>query len=143
MKLLGIRFVGVNAQNGEKLLLTIALIVGILLLRAAIVGVAHLVTGQNRNERITGQDSQHDEDDHRDPDQSPEGEERATKQILLHERTTGRRTRVWRPEERGGSSAKMSSISSRRLRLWRRRTFGRSRYPAWSSSSGSGSISSR
>ena len=39
---------------------------------------------------------------------------------------SGGRTRVCRLAERGGSSAKMSSISSRRRRVCRRRTFGRS-----------------
>jgi len=48
----GIRFVGVNAENGEKLLLTIGLALGLLLLRALIVGIAHLVTGRQGNERI-------------------------------------------------------------------------------------------
>jgi small-conductance mechanosensitive channel len=52
MEMFGIRLVGVNEENGQKLVLTVALIVGILLLRAAIVGVAHLVTGRDRNERI-------------------------------------------------------------------------------------------
>jgi small-conductance mechanosensitive channel len=52
MEIFGIRFVGVNAENGHKLLLTIAFILGTLLLRAAIVGIAHLVTGRQRNERL-------------------------------------------------------------------------------------------
>jgi small-conductance mechanosensitive channel len=52
MDLFGIRLVGVNEENGHKLLLTIAFILGLLLLRAVIVGLAHLVTGQHRNERI-------------------------------------------------------------------------------------------
>src|SRR4051794_8837612 len=52
MEMFGIRLVGVNEENGEKLVLTVALILGILLLRAAIVGIAHLVTGRDRNERI-------------------------------------------------------------------------------------------
>jgi small-conductance mechanosensitive channel len=52
MDMLGIRLVGVNAETGQKLLLTLAFIVGILLLRAVIVGVAHVVTGRHRNERI-------------------------------------------------------------------------------------------
>ncbi|MGE3507477.1 MAG: mechanosensitive ion channel family protein [Vicinamibacterales bacterium] len=47
----GIRFVGANAETGQKLLLTVAFVVGILLLRALIVGVAHVVTGRHRNER--------------------------------------------------------------------------------------------
>jgi small-conductance mechanosensitive channel len=48
----GIRFVGVNAENGQKLLLTIGFILAFLLLRATIVGVAHLLTGRHRNERV-------------------------------------------------------------------------------------------
>jgi small-conductance mechanosensitive channel len=52
MEIFGIRFVGVNAENGHKLLLTIAFILGTLLLRAAIVGIAHLATGRERNERL-------------------------------------------------------------------------------------------
>ena len=51
MEILGIRLVGVNAETGQKLLLMIAFILGILLLRAVIVGVAHVVTGRHRNER--------------------------------------------------------------------------------------------
>ena len=51
MEIFGIRFVGLNEENGQKLLLTIAFLLGILLLRATIVGVAFLVTGRHRNER--------------------------------------------------------------------------------------------
>jgi small-conductance mechanosensitive channel len=51
MEMFGIRFVGVNQENGQKLLLTIAFVVGILLLRATIVGMAYLVTGRHQNER--------------------------------------------------------------------------------------------
>jgi small-conductance mechanosensitive channel len=47
-----IRLVGVSAENGQKLLLTIAFVLGILLLRALIVAVAHLVTGRHHNERV-------------------------------------------------------------------------------------------
>jgi small-conductance mechanosensitive channel len=50
--MLGIRLVGVNAETGQKLLLTLAFIIGILLLRALIVGVAHLATGRHLNERV-------------------------------------------------------------------------------------------
>jgi len=52
MEMFGVRFVGVNDETGQKLLLTIAFILGILLLRALIVSVAHLVTGRHRNERV-------------------------------------------------------------------------------------------
>jgi small-conductance mechanosensitive channel len=52
MEIFGIRFVGVTTENGHKLLLTMAFILGTLLLRACIVGVAHLATGRQRNERL-------------------------------------------------------------------------------------------
>jgi small-conductance mechanosensitive channel len=52
MEMFGIRLIGANAETGQKLLLTIAFILGILLLRASIVGVAHVVTGRHRNERV-------------------------------------------------------------------------------------------
>jgi small-conductance mechanosensitive channel len=52
MELFGVRFVGVNAETGHKLLLTLAFIVGILLLRALIVLVAGAATGRHRNERV-------------------------------------------------------------------------------------------
>jgi small-conductance mechanosensitive channel len=52
MELFGIRFVGVSEENGQKLLLTLAFILGILLLRAIAVGVAYVVTGRHRNERV-------------------------------------------------------------------------------------------
>jgi small-conductance mechanosensitive channel len=52
MEILGIRLVGLNAETGQKLLLTLAFIVGILLLRAATVGLAYGLTGRHRNERV-------------------------------------------------------------------------------------------
>ena len=52
MELFGVKFVGVNAATGHKVLLTLGFIVGVLLLRALIVGVAHFTTGRNRNERV-------------------------------------------------------------------------------------------
>src|SRR3954469_21999643 len=52
MEMFGIRFVGVNEENAQKLLLTIAFVLGILLLRATVVGVAYLLTGRHRNERV-------------------------------------------------------------------------------------------
>ena len=52
MEMFGIRFVGINEENGQKLLLTIAFVAGILLLRAMIVSVASLLTGRHRNERV-------------------------------------------------------------------------------------------
>jgi small-conductance mechanosensitive channel len=51
MEMFGIRLVGVNAETGQKLLLTFAFVIGILLLRALIVGIARIVTGRHRNER--------------------------------------------------------------------------------------------
>jgi small-conductance mechanosensitive channel len=51
MEMLGIRLVGVNAETGEKLLLTVGVIIAILLLRALFVGVTRIVTGRHRNER--------------------------------------------------------------------------------------------
>lgn len=51
MEPFGIRLVGVNEETGQKLLLTILFILGILLLRALIVGMARLLTGRPRNER--------------------------------------------------------------------------------------------
>ena len=47
MELFGVRFVGVNAETGHKLLLTLAFLVGILLLRALIVLVARQAIGSN------------------------------------------------------------------------------------------------
>lgn len=52
MELFGVRFVGVNAEMGHKLLLTVAFVLGILLLRALIVLIARVVTGRHRNERV-------------------------------------------------------------------------------------------
>jgi small-conductance mechanosensitive channel len=52
MEMFGVRLVGVNDETGQKLLLTIAMCGGILLLRAGIVGIAHVVTGRHRNERV-------------------------------------------------------------------------------------------
>jgi small-conductance mechanosensitive channel len=52
MELFGIRFVGVTAQTGQKLLLTAAVFAAIYLVRAAVVGAALVATGQNRNERV-------------------------------------------------------------------------------------------
>lgn len=52
MEMFGVQFVGVNEENGQKLLLTLAFIVGILVLRAIILGVAYVVTGRHRNERV-------------------------------------------------------------------------------------------
>jgi small-conductance mechanosensitive channel len=52
MEVFGVRLIGVNEETGQKLLLTIGLMLGLLALRAAIVGVAHVVTGRHRNERV-------------------------------------------------------------------------------------------
>jgi len=52
MDLFGVRLVGMNAATGHKLLLTAVFVVGLLLLRAAIVTIARLVTGEQQNERV-------------------------------------------------------------------------------------------
>jgi small-conductance mechanosensitive channel len=52
MEMFGIRLVGVDAETGQKLLLTIAVGAAVLLLRALVVGIAQVVTGRHRNERI-------------------------------------------------------------------------------------------
>lgn len=52
MELFGVRLVGVNAETGHKLLLTVAFLLGVLLLRAAIVAAGRLITGRHRNERV-------------------------------------------------------------------------------------------
>ena len=52
MELMGIKLVGINAETGQKLLLTAAFLGGVLLLRALIVGVARLITGKPRNDRV-------------------------------------------------------------------------------------------
>jgi small-conductance mechanosensitive channel len=52
MEMMGIRLVGVNAETGQKLLLTVVFILGILLLRAVVVGLVHVLTGRHRNERV-------------------------------------------------------------------------------------------
>jgi small-conductance mechanosensitive channel len=52
MELFGIKLVGVNAETGQKLMLTIAFVCGVLLLRATLVWLALVVTGRHRNERV-------------------------------------------------------------------------------------------
>lgn len=52
MEMFGIRLVGVNAETGQKLLLTVAFIIGVFLVRASIVAVASVLTGRPRNERV-------------------------------------------------------------------------------------------
>lgn len=52
MEMFGIKFVGVNAETGQKLILTVAFVLAILLLRAAVVGLVRLATGRHRNERM-------------------------------------------------------------------------------------------
>jgi small-conductance mechanosensitive channel len=51
MEMFGIRFVGVNAETGQKLLLSVAFIAGVLLLRALVVWIARFASGLHRNER--------------------------------------------------------------------------------------------
>ena len=52
MELFGVRLVGVNAETGHKLLLTLGVLLAILVLRAAAVVLARVVTGRHRNERV-------------------------------------------------------------------------------------------
>ena len=52
MDLFDIRLVGINAETGHKLVLTMGFIAGILLLRAVVVGAARMVTGLHRNARV-------------------------------------------------------------------------------------------
>ena len=52
MEIFDVRLIGVNGESAQKLLLTLAFIGGVLLLRASIVGVASLITGRHRNERV-------------------------------------------------------------------------------------------
>jgi small-conductance mechanosensitive channel len=52
MEVLGIRLVGVNTETGQKFLLTVGFVLAVLLLRAAVVWIAHLATGKHRNERV-------------------------------------------------------------------------------------------
>jgi small-conductance mechanosensitive channel len=52
MDLFGVRLVGVNPENAHKLLLTFVAIAAMLLLRATIVALAHLITGRHQNERV-------------------------------------------------------------------------------------------
>jgi small-conductance mechanosensitive channel len=52
MEIFDVRLIGINAESAHKLVLTLAFVGGILLLRACIVGLGYLVTGQHRNERV-------------------------------------------------------------------------------------------
>lgn len=52
MEWMGIQFIGLNAENGRKLVLTVVLIAATLLMRAAFVTAVHLITRRNRNERF-------------------------------------------------------------------------------------------
>jgi small-conductance mechanosensitive channel len=51
VEILDVRLIGMNGESAQKLLLTLAFIGGVLLLRASIVGIGHVVTGRHRNER--------------------------------------------------------------------------------------------
>lgn len=51
MEIFGIRFIGINAENGHKLLLTILFIFGILLLGFLLRGLAGLILGGTKHER--------------------------------------------------------------------------------------------
>jgi hypothetical protein len=46
------RLVGINEETGQKLLLTVAFVLAILLVRAASVELARVVAGRHRNERV-------------------------------------------------------------------------------------------
>ncbi|HZR22317.1 MAG TPA: mechanosensitive ion channel domain-containing protein [Vicinamibacterales bacterium] len=50
--MLGIQLLGVNAQNGQKLLLSLGVIGAVLLVRYIIVWIVRLVTGEQPNERV-------------------------------------------------------------------------------------------
>ena len=52
MTLFHVRLLGVNAANGEKLLLSAAVVGGVLLIRYLIVWIVRLVTGEQPNERV-------------------------------------------------------------------------------------------
>lgn len=52
MEVFGVRLVGINPETGQKLLLTVAFVVGVLLLRAAVVTATRVATGKHRNERM-------------------------------------------------------------------------------------------
>ena len=52
MELFGIKLVGMNAETGHELVLTMASVACILLLRAAIAWTARIATGRHRNERV-------------------------------------------------------------------------------------------
>lgn len=51
MEIFGIRFIGINAENGHKLLLTILFVIGILLLGFLLRGLAGLILGGTKHER--------------------------------------------------------------------------------------------
>src|SRR5512146_2733866 len=52
MDVLGVKLVGVNAEIGHKLLLTVAFVAGIVLIRAGAVGIVGAMAGRHRNERL-------------------------------------------------------------------------------------------
>src|SRR5437868_2818869 len=52
MELLGVRLLGINAQTGHKVLLSLAVVVAALLVRFVIVTLARLITGEEPNERV-------------------------------------------------------------------------------------------
>ena len=52
MELFGVRLLGVNSEIGYKLLLTGLFFLGVLAVRATIVGAGRLATGQHPNERV-------------------------------------------------------------------------------------------
>src|SRR3954452_12169227 len=52
LELFGIRLVGLNADNGKKLLFSAVLVVALILLSKALRGLTHLIPGGPRNERV-------------------------------------------------------------------------------------------
>lgn len=52
MEIFGIRLIGINSENGQKLLLTVLFIIGILLFGIALRALVGLILGDERFERI-------------------------------------------------------------------------------------------
>ena len=51
MQFAGFTLLGVNAENGKRLLVSVAIVAAVIAARYAIVGVVRLVTGEKPNER--------------------------------------------------------------------------------------------
>ena len=52
MEFFGIRFVGVNEENGQKLLLTLGFVLALLVVRAVVVAIVRFLMGRHRDERV-------------------------------------------------------------------------------------------